>query len=128
MIWSAQADHITLNFLNATFHKFYLIHSWITWPNWWCIVFEERLTNEGFRPILSSATFFKEPQHNKPLKHYRKKLNRCRTWVQALFCLKHSSIVFEVIMAILRLFIFFFKKILRTQKGKPSKNQLTKQK
>ena len=26
------ADHITLNFLKAVFHKFYLVHSWIPWP------------------------------------------------------------------------------------------------
>ena len=26
-IWSAEADHITSNFLKAVFHKFYLVHS-----------------------------------------------------------------------------------------------------
>ena len=25
------ANHITLNFLKAVFHKFYLVHSWILW-------------------------------------------------------------------------------------------------
>ena len=29
MIWSVLTDHITSNFLNGVFHKFYLVHSWI---------------------------------------------------------------------------------------------------
>ena len=28
-IWSVLTDHITSNFLNGAFHKFYLVHSWI---------------------------------------------------------------------------------------------------
>ena len=28
----AEADHITTNFLEAVFHKFYLVHSWMPWP------------------------------------------------------------------------------------------------
>ena len=32
MIWSAEAGHITSNFLQAIFHKFYLAHSWILCP------------------------------------------------------------------------------------------------
>ena len=27
-------DHITSNILKAVFHKFYLVHSWISWPKW----------------------------------------------------------------------------------------------
>ena len=29
VIWSAEADHITSNFLKAVFHKFYFVHSGI---------------------------------------------------------------------------------------------------
>ena len=32
MIWSAEAGHITSNFLQAIFHRFYLAHSWILCP------------------------------------------------------------------------------------------------
>ena len=32
VIWSAQADHVTSNFLKAVFHKIYLVHSWILCP------------------------------------------------------------------------------------------------
>ena len=28
VIWSAEAEHITSNFLKAVFHKFHLVHSW----------------------------------------------------------------------------------------------------
>ena len=31
-IWSAEADHITSNFLKAVFQKFYLVHSWKLCP------------------------------------------------------------------------------------------------
>ena len=34
VIWSAYADLITSNSLNAAFHKFYLVHSWIPWLLW----------------------------------------------------------------------------------------------
>ena len=27
VIWSAEVDHITSNFLKAVFHKFFLVHS-----------------------------------------------------------------------------------------------------
>ena len=30
-----QADHVISNFLKASFHKFYLLHSWIPWPKWY---------------------------------------------------------------------------------------------
>ena len=30
--WYGLPDHITLNVLKAVFHKFYLVHSWISWP------------------------------------------------------------------------------------------------
>ena len=32
VIWFAEVDHITSNFLKAVFHKFYLVHSWILCP------------------------------------------------------------------------------------------------
>ena len=30
------AKHIISYFLKAVFHQFYLVHSWTTWPIWWC--------------------------------------------------------------------------------------------
>ena len=35
MIWSVLPDRVTSNFLNDVFHKFYLVHSWIS-----CLTFE----------------------------------------------------------------------------------------
>ena len=35
---SAQADHITWNFLQAVFHKFYLVYSSIPWPTYLSIL------------------------------------------------------------------------------------------
>ena len=32
VVWSAKAEYITSKFLNAVFHKFYLVHFWIPWP------------------------------------------------------------------------------------------------
>ena len=36
-------DHITSGFLKAVFHKFYLVHSWISWPkySWFLALCEE---------------------------------------------------------------------------------------
>ena len=31
-VWSAEADHISLNFLKVFFHKCYLVHSWMLCP------------------------------------------------------------------------------------------------
>ena len=31
VIWSAKSDYAISNFLKAVFHKFYLVHSWISW-------------------------------------------------------------------------------------------------
>ena len=54
VIWSAQAEHITSNFLKAVFHKFYFVHSWILDPTviryWWALAQMENkyIAKQGF--------------------------------------------------------------------------------
>ena len=63
MIWSVLTDHITSNFLNGVFHKFYLVHSWIPCLTceWLLLVFKnfsyqlEEKTEEEVASIVESA-------------------------------------------------------------------------
>ena len=46
-LWKSQwvyHDHITSTFLKAVFHKFYLVHSWILYPNCIILVFHMQIS------------------------------------------------------------------------------------